>query len=301
MLKNFTQYRFKCLFILVLMIVAGCGKLEPVVSDPTKRIITVSTAEEFVAAIGSNRTIALLSGTYNIGYTEIKDVKNLTIRGIGSKPAKILTSIDSIPLHFINVYGIKLDNLEIGHNETGGPCTAPCLSIYKGSDISILNCVLFGCGESGLNARKVIDILVEHTCIDYCYFSAISFAEVKNGVVKNSHISRCGASSLGSCDNVSFENTIFDADYSGEVLSSYDCTNIQLLECRIMNNRGDEGDSSSHVFMAIPSGTVQMTGGEVSGNHAAYLMNLEDAVSFHNVKFLYNVFFKGHHSNYTGR
>ena len=173
--------------------------------------ITVSTAEELVAALGSNRRIILEEGVYNLTAVSSMDiinpsiyfaenfdgpelvldgVHNLTIQGAGDGWSEILADPRyAVVMYFLNCSNINIANVKAGHTE-GGYCSGGVFSFESSSGIRIDDTLMYGCGTVGLSIMQVIDMKVANSTIYDCtqgimdiyYSSDISF---KNCVFKD--------------------------------------------------------------------------------------------------------------------
>jgi len=211
----------------LLLALAGCGKKIPVVAptrepvttedavitrSPAKDETVVSTLQEFIRAVGSDRKLyidaeILLSreidweeyweedfdetkelyfpdyhnpyGGYLTweevfdGYELIiKEVKNLTIR-CGPSGSLVTGPRYSFVLNFQGCEGITLEGLTAGHTE-GGTCTGGVLRFADCKDIQINDCNLYGCGTEGLLLENVDGLSMEGGSIYECTYDIMS-------------------------------------------------------------------------------------------------------------------------------
>jgi len=153
--------------------------------------VTVSTAEELIAALGSNKRIFLEEGTYNLTavspsyinnpsvyFQEIYDgpelqldgIHNLTIQGIGNSPSEIVVEPRySFVMNFINCSNISIESIKAGHTE-GGYCTGGVFSFENSSGIQINDTQMYGCGTIGLSLLRVSDMKVTDSVIYECTY-----------------------------------------------------------------------------------------------------------------------------------
>ena len=192
-------------------------------------IATVSTVDEFLAAIGPNTTILLQPGTYTLseasnygqlggdyyrwaeefdGYTlEIRYVDNLTIMAEDPSQVQIETSPRYADvLRFINCTGITLEGFTAGHIDGLGSCTGNVLGLYQTDDITVRNCSLFGCGVIGIDASRCAAVTVTGTEIHHCESSAAS---------------------LWNCQDVSFTDCNIH-DNGEDHIHTNECTNVSI-------------------------------------------------------------------------
>ncbi len=139
--------------------------------------VSVRTADEFLAAIGSNRTIVIDTGLLDLSTASdygvlggehyfwrdwydgpelvIRDVQNLSIRAAADDPAAC--TVTAVPryanvLAFLDCTGIRVSGLTAGHTEGQGACTGGVLMFENCSDIAVSGCRLYGCGILGIEA-----------------------------------------------------------------------------------------------------------------------------------------------------
>jgi len=163
------------------------------ISEEFKEVI-VSTAEELVNALGSNRRILLNEGVYNLSSVNpgmiynssvfvdevfdgseirLEGVHNLTILGIGDTPSEIIIEPRyAYVLNFQNCSNINIGNIKAGHTESGD-CVGGVFSFIHSSGITIDKALLYGCGTYGLNIDMVMDMKVTDSSIYECTYGAI--------------------------------------------------------------------------------------------------------------------------------
>ncbi len=171
--------------------------------------VTVSTAEEFVNALGSNKKILLNEGIYNLSdvtqeyssnpqvyWQEVHDgnelslygVHNLTIQGVGDNPSEIIIEPRyAYVLNFISCSGINISNIKAGHTEEGY-CLGGVFAFSESSDIQIDNSHMYGCGTEGLRLEDVSNMSVRNSSIYECTYYIMS---------------------VNGCENILFDNTLF--------------------------------------------------------------------------------------------
>ena len=164
--------------------------------------ITVTTTDEFLSAIGSDRTIILdgtsfdLTKAKNYGWkgTEfyswaetpdgpelvIRDVKNLTITAKKIDPAA--TTFEALPrcadvLSFVNCENITVDGFTAGHKKDYGGCSGGVLDFDKCKNIKVQNMRLYGCGTLGIETYCCNDIDIINTEIYECSNGAAYFRQ----------------------------------------------------------------------------------------------------------------------------
>lgn len=174
--------------------------------------ITVTTADEFLAAIASDTEIVVASELIDwstaTGYGEasgehwfwtdpfdgpeltVSGVTNLTIRGAGQDRTNTISAVPryAYVLNFENCANIYLEGLTIGHTREPGSCRGGVVSFWSSQDILIENCGLYGCGTWGVYGDST-----------------------KNMQIVNNEIYECsvGGVTLTNCDDVNIDGNTF--------------------------------------------------------------------------------------------
>ena len=204
--------------------------------------VTVSTAEELLSALGSNRRILLEEGEYNltnvnpsyinnpsISYREAYDgpelllngVANLTIQGAGDQESVIIVDPRyAYVMCFQESSNINIVNLTAGHTE-GGYCTGGVFSFENSSGIKIEDALMYGCGTIGLDLSYVSGMAVVNSSIYECTYgimsvqncSDISFMDCTFRDNKGFIMVQVGETSGFVIDSCSFLRNINDALY----------------------------------------------------------------------------------------
>ena len=185
------------------------GLAEPV-NVPAGGEITVSTADEFLAAIGPDRTVVLNTSisladasTYGSGegryyrweaYYDgpqlvIRDVSGLTIRGAENEEI----SLTAVPryvnvLYFETCDGVSIRGLTLGHSEGAGECSGAVLHFEGCTDMQVDGCRLYGCGTLGVDASFVRDLKVTDSEIYDCSIGGVVLYSVYGATFENCRI-----------------------------------------------------------------------------------------------------------------
>lgn len=213
-------------------------------------VYTVSTVDEFIAAIGSDREIRLEEGTYDLstastyagetgnefccwqetfdGYElVIQNAKNLTITGAG----KDSVTISATPRYaqVLRLYGcenISMTGFTAGHTKEPGYCVGGVVYLDGCATVSIRDVGLYGCGVTGV-------------CADGC-----------TGVtVANSDIYECS--------------------YNGVLVMN--SLSVDVINCRIYDLGKGEWEASE-VFCLDNSSDITISDCEIYGNQSQYLV-----------------------------
>ena len=203
-------------------------EIKPVITE-TQNQVTVTTVDEFLAAISPNTEIIVdaelidLSKATGYGKTNgdyyyweeefdgpelfIAEVSNLTIRG--SSEDHNMNVISSVPrysdvLNFFNCSNVMVTGLTAGHTEEPGYCMGGVLSFMNCQDVLVEDCGLFGCGTLGVKAESSKNIQIINNDIYDCTVGGVE---------------------LNYCDDVNVDGNTF-RDLGGEIFRVYKCKNI---------------------------------------------------------------------------
>ncbi|MGN0977052.1 MAG: right-handed parallel beta-helix repeat-containing protein [Faecousia sp.] len=203
-------------------------EITPVITQ-TQNQVTVSTADEFLAAIASNTEILLdaelidLSEAAGYGQTDgdfyywsegydgpelrIANVSNLTIRGTGENhDANVLSCVPryAYVLTFENCSNIYTVGFTAGHTKEPGSCMGGVLCFRNSQDILVEDCGLFGCGTLGVMGESSKNMQIVNNEIYECSVGGVEFTN---------------------CDAVNVDGNTF-RDLGGPIFRIYDCGTI---------------------------------------------------------------------------
>ncbi|MGC9503394.1 right-handed parallel beta-helix repeat-containing protein [Baaleninema sp.] len=168
-------------------------------ATPDDTEIYVSTAEAFLEAIGSNRTIFVNPGSYDltnvdrsaasdaVNFEAVHDgeqfhiygVENLKIIGLGARSPRLLVRPRyATALSLINAQNVVLDNLELGHFPDTGYCSGGVLGLAGCHQIEIKNSNLFGSGTYGFILRNTQNFIARNTSVRHCTYGIASLISV---------------------------------------------------------------------------------------------------------------------------
>ncbi len=194
--------------------------------------VTVRTAAELLNALGSDRTIIVESGTYNLTQAArtpndqiewyesydgpeaiLKGVRNLTITGKGN-PNIVAEPRYAWVLGFREVNNLTLKGLTFGHTESGY-CQGGVLLFDRCNSIRIESCNLYGSGTIGISINAVNGF----TCI-------------------NSHIYECTYGLLGiyHAQNVLFSKTSFSKTGNFDLIEIISSRLVTFEKCNFFEN-----------------------------------------------------------------
>ncbi|MBR5430421.1 MAG: right-handed parallel beta-helix repeat-containing protein, partial [Firmicutes bacterium] len=226
-------------------------------------VLTVSTMDEFLAAIGPNASIRLdgsfldessasdygqehLDGYYTWrdaydGYElVIRDVENLSI--CADVPDIVISARPRYAnvLNFENCYNLVLDGFVAGHTVEPGMCAGGVLNFISCDAVLINNTRLFGCGTMGISANNCRNLSATGTEIYECSFGAAELTACQNVTLRSCDIHDCGKKE----------------DYSAyQLISAYSCEGFALVNCQVHDNRANELFCTSYTEQAFLLGT----------------------------------------------
>lgn len=214
--------------VLALALLAGCGAAagpqshrEEAGSGIPSGAVSVSDVDEFLAALAPNTTIFLEAGAYDLstaadygaetdspyyswrtvwgkeGETNaelvIQGVDNLTIDGAGMEK----TTIAAVPryanvISFQDCHGLSVSRLTAGHTEEPGFCSGGVLRFENCSDVSVIDCGLFGCGTIGVDANDTTGLRVTGCSIYECSYGAVDLHTCRDVRIEDCDVYRHG-------------------------------------------------------------------------------------------------------------
>jgi hypothetical protein len=220
-------------------------------------VVTVNTEEQFINALGNDRTIELgadvhlnlsrileredwFSGVPGRAWVTIaksdgndqpvviseycNDGQQLVLknmRGLTIR-GKHNSSIEVNPrysfcLSFMNCVGCNVENLTIGHTE-GGYCDGGVIGVEGGERISVSNCDLYGCGTYGVVTRDTREFRMYRSNIHDCTY---------------------GIMELYSSDRVEFYQCDFFSNREYELITNRGSEHVVFEGCRFFGNWAD--------------------------------------------------------------
>ena len=185
---------------------------EITVDENGRKVATVRTADEFLAAIQPEVNIILdtdvidlsTASDYGSGmsdyyyWRECYDGCELVITGADdlSITSEIRTLIDAVPryanvLNFENCHNLWLSGFKAGHTTEPGECSGGVLNFSGCSGVGVDGCSLYGCGILGIMADNTDGLSVTGTEIYDCSFGAVSLYATHDVLFKNCDIHDC--------------------------------------------------------------------------------------------------------------
>ena len=264
------------------MVFAGCSDetVEIATMEPTEEalqatettpdnVVTVSTTEEFLAALGSNTTIRLSAGEYLLsqasdygkltdnpayfwetageGYQlKLNHLHDLVIEGAGIEETTLLTQPRySNVLALENCQNIRIRNLTAGHTEGGELCNGGVVDLYGCTNVGFDTVGLFGCGIWGVSMYACDNIGLDNSRIYDCSVSGLQIHSTQNVQVNHTDFYTIGSSREPGSSIVTVEGSqkiqlkdcsISENNVMNLVSASYS-PEISLLNCEFRANR----------------------------------------------------------------
>lgn len=245
----------------------------PKMAEAVDGVITVTTEEQFLNALGNDRIIELgrdvhlnlsrilvqedkFAGVPGRAWTTnverggeqpviisefvddgqqlvLKNFKNLVIRGAHNSSIEVEPRY-SFCLSLLDCEGCLIHNLTIGHTE-GGYCDGGVIGVTGGRGNSVTSCDLYGCGTYGVVARDTHVLSVSRSNIHDCTY---------------------GIMELYDSDGIHFDKCDFFNNREYELITNRGCENTIFNDCRFYANWG-----KAPLFMS--DGTITLFGCEV--------------------------------------
>ena len=189
------------------------------VNEPTGAAneIVVSTVDEFLAAIGSDRTVYLQPGDYDL--TKAKDygqptaslwynwtpcndgfelsiegVEKLTILGHSAADVTLVTSPRyANVMAFSNCSGVSVQGVTAGHAEGPGNCSGAVLYLESTDAAIVRDCDLYWCGTLGLSMWDCEDVTATNCTVRECSLGGMQVIDSQNVRLEDSRIVNCGS------------------------------------------------------------------------------------------------------------
>ena len=220
--------------------IAPVSSLIPAVQVPANGEIRVKTVDEFLSAIGPDRTIVLDGKLFDLssasGYGSvageywfwqesydgpalvIQGVSGLTIKAAGDNPKE--TVLSAVPryadvLGFRSCSDICLTGFTAGHTKEPGLCSGGVFFFQSCDGITIENCRLYGCGVLGVQCSDCSSFSSSRTEIYECSQGAVYMY-----MTKGIHFSDCDIHDVPSpafcfmeCGDMFWNSEPLSADY----------------------------------------------------------------------------------------
>ena len=256
------------------------------IDDPNRetKVVTVKTAEEFIAALNSDTHILMEPGTYNLSSASISPranvvwdsvfdgrelhldrIKNLTIEGKGATPVNIVIEPRyAFVLNFTRCESISIKNITAGHTDDGY-CQGGVFAFSDSKNISIDSVNMYGCGTEGLRLLRVQDMSVADSSVYECTYSIMTVEQ---------------------SEDIAFYNCIFRDNEQFSLVNIISTDDLLFSHCQFNNNK-----SNSTFFEVQASTDIEVFESSFEGNTAKQLhypgsiINLLETCTFTNNNF----------------
>ena len=221
--------------------------------------IEVSSVEEFLDALGSDREIVLTTGTYDLsselnniaeaandaafndgikmqdvfdGYElQLSNISNLTIRGEDEGIVRLLCEPRYAEvLQFDNCSNIKLSNMTMGHTIEQGSCEGDVLEFNNCEDITLTALDLYGCGTYGIAGTDTDSIHASGCVIRECSYGIMDITGGKDISFTNCEFKDNDGYIMLSCygNEIDFDHCGFDGNCANWGFIDTEATDVSL-------------------------------------------------------------------------
>ena len=223
----------------------GQLRQETTVSTAEQETVTVTTVDEFLAALGSNREIIIdapmldlstatgykdMTGGENYDWSDpydgpqlnIRNLDNLTIRGKDGKGANVISAVPRYAqvLCFEGCTNLTLKDLTLGHTKEPGYCAGGVLDLQRCTNVTVDNTGLFGCGTIGIQGYQCVNMTLSGNEIYECSYGGISLNQCQKADMTGNTFRDLGEEyggyiySVSGCTDLTFDgNHISGEDY----------------------------------------------------------------------------------------
>lgn len=236
-------------------------KVAEVPNQPSKdqKVITVANVHELADAIGSNRTILLKPGIYNLSAIRMDESKYVMIdddEGMIIHDVQNLSILAATPLYaelivdssFANVLNLRdcnrvtIQGFLMGHHPQYSDSQGTVLGLAHCTEVQIRDCIMFTSGMDGLKIAQTERVSLDNAAITD---SSLYAAEV----IESKHITFRGVRFL--------ENR-------GGIAVKYSA-NVALIDCEIAKNH------CNGLFELVESEDILVQRSRIRGNQGSYL------------------------------
>ncbi len=209
---------------------------------------TVSSVDDFLAAIRPGAEILLTEGTYylhnakdygnasspyyswegwgNGDYSLTLKANDLTIRGCGQGKTNLLTDPRTADvLVFEECQNITLESMSLGHTSEPLPCDGGVVKLSGSTNAVLKDLDLYGCGTVGVSVYQCQDVHVQDCVVHDCSWAGATFTTSQDITVQSTAFRSLGKDepaeavfSLYACSNVEISNCDVTENYAGKLL-----------------------------------------------------------------------------------
>ena len=216
--------------------------------------IVVTTVDEFLAAIGPDRTIVLDGARFSLADASdygsgaswyyhwdlcydgpqliVTGASNLTIRSAAEDPAA--TTLTATPRYadvicFQGCDDVRLSGLTLGHTDGPSDCSGAVLDFESCNGVVLDGCRLYGCGTLGVNAYVCSDLHLTDCEIYDCSIGGVVLFTVHGAAFQSCRIH----------------------DVPSPAIALYDCNEVAWNEAPVTGNHYDVTESGELVSVAV--------------------------------------------------
>lgn len=213
--------RIFAFFLAFVLIGCFAGCQAPASQSVPAAEVKVTTVDEFLNALGSDKTIDLEPGIYDLsqatsygqadtgesyrwvevfdGYElELTAVQNLVIRGAEREAVTICTDPrNAAVISLDNCADVTLSGFTAGHNYYGQACEGPVVRLQSCLGTEFTDLGLYGCGAIGVEVRQSREVRLRDCEIYDCSSDGIYLYECVDATVVNTDFRDIGKNGLG--------------------------------------------------------------------------------------------------------
>ena len=243
----------------------------PFTAPEVSSTVTVSTVDEFLAAIAPDTQIILDPGTYNLweasdygtesssayyawgqsNQLELTNVNNLIITASDKSQTLILAQpSDADVLRLRSCSNVSLEGFTLGHLNSSLPysCSGYALSLTYCTNVSMEYMGLYGCGVIGLYTQLCSNVSISNSDIYDCSSSGISLNETYYSSISSCHLYDIGDTqqsastliSIVSSGSATVSNCTLTNNYVRDLLWCSASSGVKLLENSFTQNHVSE-------------------------------------------------------------
>ncbi|WP_051296302.1 right-handed parallel beta-helix repeat-containing protein [Eisenibacter elegans] len=245
-----------------------------------QQTVKVATTEDFLKALGSNRTIVMAPGDYVLSNFEylgladyreaydgyellLSDFKNLTIKSADAKkPAHLIAEPQyGYVLVFVGCQNICIEGVRAGHGPEKGGCAGGVFSFEDCQNVTVSNSTLYGSGTEGITASNTQDLRCENSIIEECTYHIGTFSNGSKAV---------------------FSNCTFRKNQEFSMINLRDGSTLVFDKCRFLDNTAYNAaypDFSDPVFDHETGSTITLKACIFKGNRAGYFARRQAGIT----------------------
>lgn len=251
----------------------------PVMAQQTAagpQVVKVSTSHELINAIGSNRTIVMNPGTYDLSTIStreskyltvdddegwiIHDVENLTIRAAVPLFVELVASSPFVNvLNFRDCKRVTIEGLLVGHHPQSTDVQGAVFDLDRCTQMQIRNSVLFTSGMYGIRISQTGQLLAENTAVtDSTLYAAEIVGSTRITFRGTKFLKNRGGIAIQYSADILLVDCELDRNQCNGLLDLVEAEQVRLQSSRITGNRGD--------YLADPRAKVEIKDCLLEGN-----------------------------------